>query len=57
MWGRIMKRLLLIVTMSVGALLASACSDSRMHSQAVYMLVDTSGTYAQEMNKAAKIIN
>lgn len=39
------------------ALLLSSCSDGRMHSQAVYMLVDTSGTYAQEMNKASKIIN
>jgi len=39
------------------ALLLSACGDNRAHSQAVYMLVDTSGTYAQEMGKAAKIIN
>ena len=39
------------------ALLLSACGDNRTHSQAVYMLVDTSGTYAQEMGKAAKIIN
>jgi hypothetical protein len=39
------------------AMLVSACGDSRMHSQAVYMLVDTSGTYAQEMGKAAKIVN
>ncbi|MBI5890946.1 MAG: VWA domain-containing protein [Nitrosomonadales bacterium] len=34
-----------------------ACGDSRVHSQAVYMLVDTSGTYAQEIGKATKIIN
>jgi hypothetical protein len=45
------------VWMLFGTLFLSACGDSRMHSQAVYMLVDTSGTYAQEMNKAAKIIN
>ena len=50
-----MKRSLL--WMLFGTLFLSACGDSRMHSQAVYMLVDTSGTYAQEMNKAAKIIN
>lgn len=42
----------LLVTMMLGA-----CGDNRAHSQAVYMLVDTSGTYAQEMGKAAKIIN
>ncbi len=52
-----MKRFLLIVTMLSASLLMSACGDSRMHSQAVYMLVDTSGTYAQEMGKATKIIN
>jgi hypothetical protein len=51
-----MKRILL-VGMAFGMLFVSGCGDSRMHSQAVYMLVDTSGTYAQEMNKAAKIIN
>src|SRR5574342_697211 len=51
-----MKRFLL-VWMLFGTMLVSACGDSRMHSQAVYMLVDSSGTFAQEMNKAAKIDN
>ena len=42
------------------ALLAAAlagCGDPRSHSQAVYVLVDTSGTYAQEAGKAQVIIN
>jgi hypothetical protein len=52
-----MKRCLPVLFMLFGSLFVSACGDSRMHSQGVYMLVDTSGTYAQEMNKAAKIIN
>jgi len=52
-----MKRCLPILIMLFGPLLVSSCGDARMHSQGVYMLVDTSGTYAQEMNKAAKIIN
>jgi len=52
-----MNRYLTVGTMLLGSLLVSACGDSRMHSQGVYMLVDTSGTYAQEMNKASKIIN
>src|SRR5687768_5123932 len=42
------------------ALLAAAltgCGDPRSHSQAVYVLVDTSGTYAQEASKAQVIIN
>jgi len=52
-----MKRYLSVLIMLFSTLLVSACGDSRMHSQGVYMLVDTSGTYAQEMNKASKIIN
>ncbi|MDO8989495.1 MAG: hypothetical protein Q7U91_07650 [Sideroxyarcus sp.] len=51
-----MKRILLVCMLFVSTLLSS-CGDNRVHSQAVYMLVDTSGTYAQEMGKAAKIIN
>ena len=33
------------------------CADQRSHSHAVYMLVDTSGTYAQEIGKAQLIVN
>jgi hypothetical protein len=42
---------------SLAALAASGCGDSRTHAHAVYMLVDTSGTYAQEASKAQLIIN
>ena len=41
----------------IAALAAAGCGDSRSHSHAVYMLVDTSGTYAQEASKAQVIIN
>lgn len=51
-----MKRIMHVLAL-FSMLLLGACADSRMHSQAVYMLVDTSGTYAQEINKATKIIN
>ena len=52
-----MKKILL-ATLALAAMLASTgCGDSRAHSQAVYMLVDTSGTYAQHVNKAAKIVS
>ena len=34
-----------------------ACTDQRFHSHAVYMLVDTSGTYAGEVDKAQLIVN
>ena len=39
------------------AALAAGCTDPRSHTQAVYMLVDTSGTYAEEVNKAQLIVN
>jgi uncharacterized protein with von Willebrand factor type A (vWA) domain len=35
----------------------SGCGDSRNNAHAVYMLVDTSGTYAMEAGKAQIIIN
>lgn len=33
------------------------CGDSHLHSQAVYMLVDTSGTYEKQVSKAVRIVN
>lgn len=42
------------------ALLASlllACADQRRHTRAVYLLVDTSGTYAIELEKGQHVIN
>jgi hypothetical protein len=39
------------------ALLITGCGDPRSHSQAVYVLIDTSGTYAQESAKARLIVN
>jgi hypothetical protein len=35
----------------------ASCSDPRSHTQAVYMLVDTSGTFVQEAGKAQVIVN
>src|SRR5437588_5771331 len=43
--------------LSTLALAATGCGDPRNHRHAVYMLVDTSGTYAQEAHKALLIIN
>lgn len=48
------KRLFLA---SLLVLAASSCTDQRSHAQAVYMLIDTSGTYAAEVGKAQRIIN
>src|SRR5688572_33468406 len=52
------KRALLASLMILGlAVAVSGCIDSRSQAHAVYMLVDTSGTYAQEAGKAQLIIN
>jgi len=42
---------------AVPALALAGCADPRSHRHAVYMLVDTSGSYAQEAGKALLIIN
>jgi len=47
------KRLLLLFLVAT----FSGCGDSRSHAQAVYVLVDTSGTYAQEAARAQVIVN
>jgi hypothetical protein len=52
-----MSKYLTLLIVSFSIVFVSACGDSRIHSQGVYVLVDTSGTYAREMNKASKIIN
>lgn len=52
-----MKKILL-ATLAIAAMLSgSGCGDSRAHTQGVYMLVDTSGTYARQVNKAANIVS
>ena len=52
-----LKRLLLLSSALLGAGFSAGCGDSRSHAQAVYVLIDTSGTYAQEAAKAQVIIN
>ena len=52
------KRTFLTSSLSILTVpLWSACGDPRSHSHAVYMLVDTSGTYAKEASKARVIVN
>jgi len=45
------------IAAAVAAAWLPACTDPRSHTQAVYMLVDTSGTYALEIDKAQQIVN
>ena len=41
----------------IGALLVAGCTRSAPQGTGVYLLLDTSGTYRQELDKAAQIIN
>jgi len=49
-----LTQLLLALALAAGV---GACADQRSYQRAVYVLVDTSGTYAKELDKAHKIIN
>jgi hypothetical protein len=53
----IMLKRLILASVALLVVAASGCGDSRNNAHAVYMLVDTSGTYAQESGKAQLIIN
>jgi len=50
---RTVMKVLLVVAVLGGII---ACADKRSHAQAVYMLVDTSGTYSQELDKAKALV-
>ncbi|MBD3670823.1 MAG: VWA domain-containing protein [Gammaproteobacteria bacterium] len=52
-----MIRKIQILGLSLAALLFTACGDSGPQTRGVYMLLDTSGTYTEEMDKASNIIN
>jgi len=52
-----MRKPLLVLTLLFGTLFVSGCGEQVSHSKGVYMLIDTSGTYAKEMSKATRIIN
>jgi len=52
------RRALWALLLTLGlAVAAAGCADPRNHTHAVYVLVDTSGTYAREAGKAQLIIN
>ena len=48
------KAILTLITISI---IAAGCSDSKSRAKGVYMLLDTSGTYALELKKAQSIVN
>jgi hypothetical protein len=49
-----MRKTILITLLSLGR---AACNEPESRARAVYLLLDTSGTYTAEMGKAQKIIN
>lgn len=49
-----MKKIIQILSL---LLLLAGCADSTSHTRGVYMLMDTSGTYTEEIGKAQSIIN
>ncbi|AMX01811.1 vWA domain-containing protein [Microbulbifer thermotolerans] len=48
-----MKYLIVAATL----LLLTGCGEPMVHNQGVYMLIDTSGTYTEELGKAQQVIN
>ncbi len=47
-----MRRMLNAMVVLSAALALGACADKKSHARSVYMLVDTSGTYTQELGRA-----
>lgn len=52
---RLPKYLLIILLLLPAVFIG--CADNRSHSKGVYLLIDTSGTYAEQVTKARKIVN
>jgi len=50
-----MKKVI-VIAITAGILMVG-CTDTGSHSRGIYMLVDTSGTYAAELKKAQSILN
>jgi len=46
-----------LLAISALVLALGGCADNRNYQRAVYVLVDTSGTYAKELDKAQQLIN
>lgn len=51
-----MKQIITLMVL-MAALLSSGCGETTAHNRGVYMLLDTSGTYTKELQKAQQIIN
>ena len=54
---RLIHLTLLVVTLAAMVTAVAGCSQKANHAKGVYMLVDTSGTYTEELDKARAIIS
>ena len=52
-----MKRSTVALTTALLGILGLACGEPRSHAKAVYLLLDTSGTYSDEIKKAQSVAN
>ena len=55
--SRLTPRAMIAAVMFAVALITAGCAQRMDNTKGVYMLVDTSGTYTEELNKARAIIN
>jgi len=53
----ILRRSFAAATACLAALAAASCGPAAPHNTGVYLLLDTSGTYREELDKAKQIIN
>ena len=51
-----MSKYIKLLVLIAGVFLLAGCPDTGSHSKGVYMLMDTSGTYANELEKARAIV-
>ena len=50
-----MKKYIIIISL-LSIILVPGCSGNKKHNKGIYMLLDTSGTYALELDKAHTVI-
>ena len=55
--SRLNLRAIIAAALFAAVLITMGCTQKMDHTKGVYMLVDTSGTYTEELNKARTIIN
>ena len=55
--GRLTRCSMIAAALFAIGLITAGCAQKMDHTKGVYMLVDTSGTYTEELNKARAIIN